>query len=90
MNIYVGNLPNSLTEDELRAAFEAYGEVSTANIITDRFTRQSKGFGFVEMPNKTEAEAAINGLNEANMDGRNIRVNEAKPREERPPRRQRY
>lgn len=90
MNIYVGNLPNSLTEDELRAAFEAYGEVTTANIITDRFTRQSKGFGFVEMPNKTEAEAAINGLNEANMDGRNIRVNEAKPREERPPRRQRY
>lgn len=88
MNIYVGNLPYSVTEDDLRGAFAAYGEVSRATIISDKFSGQSKGFGFVEMPNASEAKAAIEGLNESAMSGRNIRVNEARPREERPPRRE--
>ncbi|MEM6986365.1 MAG: RNA-binding protein [Pseudomonadota bacterium] len=88
MNIYVGNLPYSTTEDDLRSAFAAYGEVSRATVISDKFSGQSKGFGFVEMPNASEANAAIEGLNESSMSGRNIRVNEARPREERPPRRE--
>ncbi len=87
MNIYVGNLPYSTTEDELRSAFGAYGEVSRATVITDKFSGQSKGFGFVEMPSDAEANAAIEALNESEMSGRNLRVNEARPREERPPRR---
>ncbi|MEM7376502.1 MAG: RNA-binding protein [Pseudomonadota bacterium] len=87
MNIYVGNLPYSTTEDDLRGAFSAYGEVSRATVISDKFSGQSKGFGFVEMPNASEANAAIEGLNESSLSGRNIRVNEARPREERPPRR---
>lgn len=87
MNIYVGNLSYSTTEDELRSAFAAYGEVSRATVITDKFSGQSKGFGFVEMPSDAEANAAIEALNETEMSGRNLRVNEARPREERPPRR---
>ena len=83
MNIYVGNLPYSTTEDDLRQAFAEFGDVSRVNVITDRYTGQSKGFGFVEMPNTGEAEAAIAGLNETSMSGRNIRVNQAKPREPR-------
>ncbi|HMM75956.1 MAG TPA: RNA-binding protein [Gammaproteobacteria bacterium] len=84
MNIYVGNLAYSVTDADLREAFGASGEVSSASIITDKFSGQSKGFGFVEMPNTSEANAAIRALNEKPLKGRNIRVNEAKPREERP------
>ncbi len=90
MNIYVGNLPYSLTEDELRAAFSEFGEVSSVNIIMDRMSGQSKGFGFVEMPNNSEADEAIKALNESALNGRNIKVNQARPRGERSPRRPRY
>jgi len=86
MNIYVGNLPYEVTEDDLREAFGSYGEISSASLITDKFSGQSKGFGFVEMPNNSEADAAIKGLNETPFKGRNIKVNQAKPRGERPPR----
>ena len=89
MNIYVGNLAYSITDDELREAFAAFGEVSRASVIMDRDTGRSKGFGFVEMPDNSQAEAAINELNEKELSGRPIRVNEAKPREDRP-RRPRY
>jgi len=80
MNIYVGNLSHDVTEDELREAFEAFGEVASANIITDRFSGQSRGFGFVEMPNKEQAEAAIAGLGGKDFKGRTLNVNEARPR----------
>lgn len=80
MNIYVGNLAYGVTQDELRDAFSAYGEISSVNLITDKFTGNSKGFGFVEMPNNAEADAAIKGLNETALKGRNLKVNEAKPR----------
>ncbi|MCB1787706.1 MAG: RNA-binding protein [Chromatiaceae bacterium] len=90
MNIYVGNLAYSVTEDDLREAFSAFGEVSRANVIMDRDTGRSKGFGFVEMPDNSQAEAAINGLNEKPLSGRAIRVNEAKPREDRPRRPMRH
>jgi RNA recognition motif-containing protein len=83
MNIYVGNLPHRTTENELREAFEAYGEVSSAAIIKDKFTGDSRGFGFVEMPNKSEAENAINEMNGQDFGGRTLTVNEARPREER-------
>ena len=82
MNIYVGNLSYSVTSDDLRKAFEQFGEVSTANVVTDKFTGQSKGFGFVEMSNKAQGEAAIKGLDGADLKGRNVRVNEARPRTE--------
>ena len=81
MNIYVGNLSYGLTEEALRAAFAAHGQVDSARIIKDRETGQSKGFGFVEMPNQGEAEAAIKELDGADLGGRKIRVNEARPRE---------
>ena len=90
MNIYAGNLAYNVTEDDLRQAFAAFGEVSSAALITDKFSNESKGFGFVEMPNNTEAQAAIRGLNETALKGRNMRINEAKPREARPPRRNAY
>lgn len=83
MNIYVGNLAYSVTQDELREAFAAYGDVESANLIMDKFTGESKGFGFVEMPNNSEADAAIKALNEQPMKGRPLRVNQAKPRAER-------
>ncbi|MEJ2515287.1 MAG: RNA-binding protein [Gammaproteobacteria bacterium] len=86
MNIYVGNLAYSVTEDELRQAFAEFGTVSSANVITDKFSGQSKGFGFVEMPDNGEAQAAIDGLNEKDLNGRNIKVNQARPREQRPAR----
>ena len=81
MNIYVGNLAFSLTEEQLREAFEAHGEVSSAKIISDRDTGRSKGFGFVEMPNDGEANAAIDDLNGKDLNGRPVRVNEARPRQ---------
>ncbi len=83
MNIFVGNLSREASEDDLKQAFQAFGEVATASIIMDKFTRESKGFGFVEMPVKTEAEAAIAGLNGKDLKGRPLTVNEARPREER-------
>ena len=86
-NIYVGNLPFSATDEELRTAFEAHGEVSSAQVIFDRETRRSRGFGFVEMPNPGEADTAIEAMNGHEMGGRPLRVNEARPREERRPRR---
>lgn len=84
MNIYVGNLPYSATEDELRSAFAAFGEVAGVNLITDKMTGQSKGFAFVEMSDNSAADAAIKGLNDKPMGGRNLKVNQAKPRAERP------
>lgn len=83
MNIYVGNLPYSVTEDDLKNVFGEFGEVSSASIITDKYSGRSKGFGFIEMPNDPEASEAINSLNESDLKGRNMRVNEAKPRTER-------
>ena len=82
MNIYVGNLAFAITEDELRQAFEAFGKVDTATIIKDKYSGQSKGFGFVEMPSGDEAQAAIEGLNGKDLKGRNLNVNEARPRAE--------
>lgn len=85
-SIYVGNLPYQLTDDELREAFAPYGEVTSAKIIIDRDTGRSKGFGFVEMPDKGEADAAIEAMNGQSLQGRDLRVNEARPKEPRPPR----
>jgi RNA recognition motif-containing protein len=80
MNIYVGNLSYTVTEDDLRQAFEAYGQVTSASIIKDKFSGQSKGFGFVEMPSQEEARAAVTAMNGKEMKGRNLSVNEARPR----------
>jgi RNA recognition motif-containing protein len=84
MNIYVGNLPYSVTDTDLRETFSRFGEVSQVNLIADKFTGESKGFGFVEMDNNSEADAAIKGLNGTDMSGRSIKVNQAKPKAERP------
>ncbi len=84
MNIYVGNLAYQVTEDELREAFGAFGEISSCNVIRDKETGRSKGFGFVEMSDNSQAEAAIQQLNDRDLMGRSIKVNEARPREERP------
>lgn len=83
MNIYVGNLSYGMSEDELREAFSAHGEVSSVKILTDRETGRSRGFGFVEMPNASEGEKAISQLNGKELGGRALRVNEARPRERR-------
>lgn len=82
MNIYVGNLSWEMSEDDLRTSFSEFGEVSTVSIIKDKFSGRSRGFGFVEMTNKEEAEAAISGLNGKDMKGRDLRVNEARARTE--------
>ena len=82
--IYVGGLPYSATEEDLENLFSSIGAVKDATIITDRYTGQAKGFGFIEMDNDAEAEAAINALNGTQMGGRTLTVNEAKPREDRP------
>jgi RNA recognition motif-containing protein len=79
MNIYVGNLAADVTDNDLRTAFEAHGEVTSAKVISDMFTRQSKGFGFVEMPEETSARAAIAELNHKELKGKPIIVNEARP-----------
>ena len=83
MNIYVGNLPYSVTDADLRETFAPYGNVDQVNLITDKFSGESKGFGFVEMNNNSEADAAIKALNGTDLKGRNITVNQAKPRGER-------
>jgi len=80
MNIYVGNLSQQVTEDELREAFEAFGEVTSVNIIKDKYSGESKGFGFIEMPKKEEATTAMEELNSSELKGKTINVNEAKPR----------
>ena len=90
MDIYVGNLPYSISDAELRTAFEDFGTVERARVVIDKFSGRSKGFGFVTMPDNDEANKAIDALNESDMEGRNVRVNEARPREDRPPRRDRY
>ena len=82
MNIYVGNLSYGMSEDELRDAFGAFGEVSSVKILMDRETGRSRGFGFVEMPNQSEAEMAIAQLNGKDLGGRALRINEARPREQ--------
>lgn len=85
MNIYVGNLAYGVTQDELHEAFSAYGQVESVNLITDKFTGDSKGFGFVEMPSNAEADAAIKALNETPLKGHSMKVNQAKPRSGRKP-----
>ena len=82
MNIYIGNMSFDTTEDQLRLAFQGFGEVSTVKVITDRDSGQPKGFAFVEMPTASEANAAISGLNGHDMNGRALNVNQAKPRED--------
>ena len=89
MEIYVGSLPYSVTEDDVKEAFTGFGEVSSVRLVSDKFSGKSKGFGFVEMPNSAEADAAIAALNESSFKGRDIKVNQAKPKEERPQRRAR-
>lgn len=84
MNIYVGNLPYRMTDDELRDLFAEFGEVTSARIIMDKMTDRSKGFGFVEMSDKAAAEKAIREVNGKDMGGRQLRVNEAQPRENSP------
>jgi RNA recognition motif-containing protein len=83
MNIYVGNVFLAVTEDDLRQAFEAFGQVISAKIIKDRYTGNSRGFGFVEMPNHQEAKSALSGLNGKDLKGRALKVNEARPRNDR-------
>lgn len=82
MNIFVGSLPFSIGEADLRESFEAYGAVDSVKIITDKFTGRSKGFGFVEMPNDDEAQKAIDELNGASVQGRAIVVNKSEPKPE--------
>jgi RNA recognition motif-containing protein len=90
MNIYVGNLPYSVTDADLRETFSRFGGVTQVNLIADKFTGESKGFGFVEMDNNSQADAAIKGLNGTDLKGRNITVNQAKPKNDRPSRGARY
>lgn len=80
MNIYVGNLPFGVADDDLQQLFAAYGDVTSANVIKDRFSGESRGFGFVEMPSREDAMAAIEALNGTDFKGRSITVNEAKPK----------
>ena len=82
MNIYVGNLSYGVSDDNLREVFEAFGAVSSAKVITDKYSGRSKGFGFVEMDNDAEANAAIEQLDGAEIDGRAVKVNEARPKED--------
>ncbi len=82
MNIYVGNLSYEVSEEDLKEAFEVFGEVDTVKVLKDNYTGRSKGFGFVEMPDKAEAQSAIEGLNGKDLKGRNLNVNEARPRPE--------
>ncbi|MEN3026147.1 MAG: RNA-binding protein [Chlorobiota bacterium] len=84
MNIYVGNLPYSVDEQQLRSWFEEYGTVERATVVIDRFTGRSRGFGFVEMPNEQEARRAIEALNGSEFEGRTLVVNPARPRSESP------
>ena len=82
MNIYVGNLSHDVTGDDLKQAFEAFGQVASANVIKDKYSGEPRGFGFVEMPTKTEAQSAIAGMNGKELKGLALNVNEARPRTE--------
>jgi RNA recognition motif-containing protein len=84
MNIYVGNIPRGVTENELRELFQAFGEISSASVIKDKFSGESRGFGFVEMPNKEEGQKALSALNGKDFKGRPLTVNEARPRTDKP------
>ncbi len=84
MNIFVGNLSRDVTEEDLRTAFSAFGQVSKVTILKDKFSGEPRGFGFVEMPAKAEATAAINGMNQKDLKGRALNVNEARPKTDRP------
>ena len=83
MNIYVGNLPHKATEDEVRQAFAEFGQVAEVRLIVDKFSGESRGFGFVEMPSKAEAEKAIEEMNDKEFMGRTLNVNEARPKVDR-------
>ena len=83
MNIYVGNMAYNVTEEDLKKAFEAYGQVASVNVIRDQYSNQSKGFGFVEMPNSSEAQAAISALNGKDLNGRALNVSQARPKADR-------
>jgi len=80
MNIYAGNLAREVTDEDLKAAFEAFGQVASATVIKDKFSGESRGFGFVEMPAKAEAQAALEGLNGKDLKGRALKGNEARPK----------
>ena len=90
MNMYIGNLPFNITEEDLKTAFSEFGDVESVKIIMDRHSGQPKGFGFVEMPNNSEADKAMKALNGIEMKGRSIKISQAKPRTGRPTRRPRY
>ena len=90
MNMYIGNLAFNVTEDDLKVLFSEYGEVASVNIITDRFSNQSKGFGFIDMPSNAEADKAIKALNGIELKGQKIKVNQAEDRRKRSRRRRRY
>jgi RNA recognition motif-containing protein len=80
MNIYVGNLSREVTEDDLKEAFEAFGQLASVKVIKDKFSGEPRGFGFVEMPSKDEGQSAIDGLNGKDLKGQDLNVNEARPR----------
>ncbi|MGA1843336.1 MAG: RNA recognition motif domain-containing protein [bacterium] len=82
MNIYVGNLSPDVTEEDLRQVFEPFGQIASVSVIKDKFSGESRGFGFIEMPSKNEAQAAITGVNGKELKGRQLNVNEARPRPE--------
>jgi RNA recognition motif-containing protein len=90
MNIYVGNLAYNVTEEDLQSIFSEYGEVTSVNIIKERFSGQSKGFGFVEMPNNSEADKAIKALNGSKVKEQSIKISQAKPPSKKPQHRSRY
>ncbi len=83
MKLFIGGLSRDVNDDDLLKAFESFGKVESATVVKDKFTGESRGFGFVEMPTESEAQSAINGLNEKELKGRTVKVNEARPREER-------
>jgi len=86
MNIYVGNLPYNVTESDLRETFSRFGAVAQVSLVTDRYSGESKGFGFIEMDSNSQADSAIKGLNGTDLKGRTITVNQAKPKGDRPSR----
>lgn len=90
MNIYVGQLPNNVNEDEIREMFSAFGEIASLNLMKDKFSGQSKGFGFVDMPNNSEADKAVKALNKSSFKGREIKVNQAEPPKKKDKRSRRY
>jgi RNA recognition motif-containing protein len=90
MNIYVGNLPFGVTENDLQELFSTYGHIESIKLLVDKFSGQSKGFGFVDMPNNSEADQAIKGLNKSLLKGRNIKVNQAEANGKKPKRKMRF